>query len=108
VSDWPRIQAVTELALALLKADGGPDSVPQIRPEHYAKAQQAFDAALAELAMAKAYYRLGLLQPYPEPRPFIGMKLCEICGNKRCPHANDPANACTGSNEKGQPGSAYP
>lgn len=30
------------------------------------------------------------------------------CGNKRCPHANDHNNACTGSNEPGQAGSAYP
>ena len=30
------------------------------------------------------------------------------CGNKRCPHANDHRNACTGSNEPGQEGSAYP
>ncbi|MBW6637227.1 hypothetical protein KXT41_25380 [Salmonella enterica subsp. enterica serovar Weltevreden] len=29
------------------------------------------------------------------------------CGNKRCPHANDHRNACTGSNEPGQEGSAY-
>ncbi|MFS8319194.1 hypothetical protein RPF54_24860, partial [Enterobacter hormaechei subsp. xiangfangensis] len=29
-------------------------------------------------------------------------------GNKRCPHANDHRNACTGSNEPGQEGSAYP
>lgn len=36
------------------------------------------------------------------------MILCETCGNKRCPHANDHRNACTGSNEPGQPGSAYP
>lgn len=35
------------------------------------------------------------------------MILCETCGNKRCPHANDCKNACTGSNEVGQPGSAY-
>lgn len=30
------------------------------------------------------------------------------CGNKRCPHANDHRNACTGSNEPGQEGSAHP
>lgn len=29
------------------------------------------------------------------------------CGNKRCPRANDHRNACTGSNEPGQIGSAY-
>ncbi|EPC4592955.1 hypothetical protein ACSB4A_002438 [Enterobacter hormaechei] len=34
--------------------------------------------------------------------------VCPDCGNKRCPHANDHRNACTGSNEPGQDGSAYP
>ncbi|MFV8042986.1 hypothetical protein ACNQ05_24250 [Enterobacter cloacae complex sp.6701062] len=34
--------------------------------------------------------------------------VCPECGNKRCPHANDHLNACTGSNEPGQEGSAYP
>lgn len=34
--------------------------------------------------------------------------VCPECGNKRCPHANDHNNACTGSNEPGQEGSAYP
>ncbi|WP_454752115.1 DUF4031 domain-containing protein [Cupriavidus necator] len=35
------------------------------------------------------------------------MILCPTCGNKRCPHANDHRNACTGSNEPGQAWSAY-
>ncbi|WP_241165126.1 hypothetical protein [Citrobacter freundii] len=34
--------------------------------------------------------------------------VCPECGNKRCPRANDHNNACTGSNETGQVGSAYP
>ena len=37
-------------------------------------------------------------------QPFI---VCSICGNKRCPHATDHLNACTGSNEPGQAGSDY-
>ncbi|WP_208457235.1 hypothetical protein [Burkholderia gladioli] len=36
------------------------------------------------------------------------MVLCPTCGNKRCPHATDHRNECTGSNEPGQPGSSYP
>lgn len=36
------------------------------------------------------------------------MLLCPLCGNKRCPHANSHDNPCTGSNDPGQPGSAYP
>lgn len=35
------------------------------------------------------------------------MILCDQCGNKRCPHANDHRNECTHSNEPGQKGSAY-
>lgn len=33
--------------------------------------------------------------------------LCPTCGNKRCPKASNHENACTGSNEPGQPGSIY-
>ena len=36
------------------------------------------------------------------------MILCPTCGNKRCPRANNHRNACSGSNEPGQAGSAYP
>lgn len=32
--------------------------------------------------------------------------ICPDCGNKRCPHARNHRNACTGSNEPGQVGSA--
>ncbi len=35
------------------------------------------------------------------------MILCPICGNKRCPHANNHRNECTHSNATGQKGSAY-
>ena len=35
------------------------------------------------------------------------MILCQVCGNKRCPHATDHRHACTGSNAPGQRGSAY-
>ena len=35
------------------------------------------------------------------------MILCPDCGNKRCPHATNHNNACTNSNEPGQPGSRY-
>lgn len=33
--------------------------------------------------------------------------LCPQCGNKRCPKASHHGNACTGSNEPGQKGSAH-
>lgn len=35
------------------------------------------------------------------------MIVCNLCGNKRCPHATDHNLACTQSNEPGQPGSRY-
>lgn len=35
------------------------------------------------------------------------MVVCGACGNKRCPHAADHNLDCTGSNDVGQPGSAY-
>jgi hypothetical protein len=33
--------------------------------------------------------------------------VCPDCGNKRCPKATYHDNACTKSNEPGQPGSRY-
>lgn len=36
-----------------------------------------------------------------------GMIVCSVCGNKRCPHATDHEEECTGSNAPGQPGSSY-
>ena len=41
------------------------------------------------------------------PEQFTRMICCETCGNKRCPHATNHANACTDSNDVGQPGSRY-
>lgn len=35
------------------------------------------------------------------------MIVCPECGYKRCPKATDHELKCTGSNEPGQPGSAY-
>lgn len=35
------------------------------------------------------------------------MVLCPTCGNKRCPHATDHRNACTGGNDSDQRGSLY-
>ena len=37
----------------------------------------------------------------------IRMKLCQVCGNKRCPKATNSASDCTGSNDVGQPGSSW-
>jgi hypothetical protein len=48
---------------------------------------------------AETYYGL--------PVELARMIVCAKCGNKRCPHANNHRNECTGSNETGQKGSAY-
>lgn len=39
--------------------------------------------------------------------PVNRMIVCATCGFKRCPHATDHNNDCTGSNEPGQAGSSY-
>lgn len=48
---------------------------------------------------------------WAEASPYAQMRdrmfLCETCGNKRCPHATDHRNLCTGSNAPGQAGSWY-
>lgn len=45
---------------------------------------------------------LGLMNPVNSQ-----MILCEICGNKRCPHATNHNNNCTNSNAVGQEDSIY-
>ena len=47
-------------------------------------------------------------KPLFEQEEYTRMILCAICGNKRCPKANDHDHKCTKSNEAGQLGSAYP
>lgn len=42
-----------------------------------------------------------------QPLAMMRMFLCETCGNKRCPGASDHRNACSDSNEPGQPDSLY-
>ena len=38
---------------------------------------------------------------------FVGMIVCEFCGNKRCPHATHHIHKCTNNNDSGQEGSIY-
>lgn len=45
----------------------------------------------------------GMRLPADATRMFV----CQVCGNKRCPHSDDHRNPCSGSNEPGQPGSRY-
>lgn len=60
------------------------------------------NARVAEKPMPTHEMIFGVI----DPRTFRYF-LCETCGNKRCPHATDHRNACTGSNEPGQAGSRY-
>lgn len=64
-----------------------------------------FDGCLRCL-MAEAEMIRALIGDRWPPAPQF-MVLCPECGNKRCPRATDHLNACTRSNEPGQPGSAY-
>lgn len=41
------------------------------------------------------------------PLTMTRMVVCPKCGNKRCPHGTYHGNACTDSNDPGQPGSRY-
>ena len=43
----------------------------------------------------------------PNTMTDIRMILCQICGNKRCPHATNHIYECTNSNEPGQKGSSW-
>lgn len=49
---------------------------------------------------------LDLITRYMQSRSYRYI-VCDICGNKRCPHATDHELECTGSNDPGQPGSVY-
>ena len=43
----------------------------------------------------------------PNTMTDMRMILCQICGNKRCPHATNHIYECTNSNEPGQIGSSW-
>ena len=43
----------------------------------------------------------------PKDPESVYMRLCPLCGNKRCPKATDHNNECSGSNDAGQIGSIY-
>ncbi|EOC6721010.1 TPA: hypothetical protein ACGSC5_004112 [Escherichia coli] len=77
---------------------------PEQRAEH--------DAGIAEfkaiLGSAPATHDCQCRTCRPVTMNDMRFVVCPECGNKRCPHANDHRNACTGSNEPGQEGSAYP
>lgn len=91
-----RIEPDEPVAWARRHPDGDDDL-----PRHQYRAM----IGAAPLPPAIRFDTAGLDAHFPG---FREMVLCPTCGNKRCPHASDPANVCAGSNEPGQLGSAYP
>lgn len=74
-------------------------------PPLFAELRRLVEAALSVNQEAEACGCVPCLGPLASASRMV---LCPTCGNKRCPRANDHRHACTGSNEPGQPGSAYP
>ncbi|GDY37746.1 hypothetical protein [Acidovorax sp. NB1] len=128
LAKWGQPQAVAggdPVARVLLDCSGQ----PMVNPELLAAKELADPVAFDTMYPHRAPHRVAMLYPDAPPpqavrepqcwcltcRPMrlddphsIRMALCPTCGNKRCPKANDHRNACTHSNEPGQPGSAYP
>ncbi len=67
-----------------------------------------FEESLTDLIDAEMEPTCWCLTCRPVTMNDARFVVCPDCGNKRCPHANDHRNTCTGSNEPGQEGSAYP
>lgn len=57
---------------------------------------------IEEKCHCETCYPMDWKDPYS-----VRMIVCSICGNKRCPHATNHINECTGSNEPGQKGSSW-
>ena len=68
--------------------------------------EQALEALLVKASPAPTAvcHCIACLGPQESGRQMV---LCALCGNKRCPHANNHTNTCTNSNKSGQVGSAY-
>lgn len=62
-----------------------------------------YDICTCHACIERYNWRDILGQPLNIGRSIV----CEICGNKRCPHASNHEFRCTGSNAPGQPGSIY-
>lgn len=70
--------------------------------------QRAIDILVNKAANSSANPDCWCLTCRPVTLNDMRFVVCPDCGNKRCPRANDHRNSCTGSNEPGQEGSAYP
>lgn len=112
-------RAMTDAVYGLSKARiwGGMDwHYNPLNPLHYRPVMLALEACVnAPLASQPACHCHQCIKDFDLrdssgllPLSSAQMIVCPTCGNKRCPKANDHRNTCTGSNEAGQPGSAYP
>lgn len=73
----------------------------------FGDARMTLLAIRRRLAAQPAQVKCWCLTCRPQTPSDMRFVVCPTCGNKRCPHANDHRNACTGSNEVGQPGSSW-
>lgn len=112
LSDAPSALAVVR-ANALILAEQGkcpafdPLAKPN-QPDSYVSLDLLDSRRAADLAGCPCTTCITRYQTEHQGHSLINhMVLCPKCGNKRCPHANNHTNACTGSNEPGQPGSNY-
>lgn len=106
---WSKTQAkiVSAAIESLTAALARPDADPVEQSKYGGPELQAL--ILAELTAPVARKQQGCGCHACRPITFGDMRmvLCPTCGNKRCPHANNHQNDCTGSNQPGQAGSAY-
>lgn len=86
------------------------ESIPSCISEYHRGCDltDRINAALAGSAQTTPKPGCGCRTCHPLTINDMRFVICPDCGNKRCPRANDHRNACTGSNELGQEGSAYP
>lgn len=77
--------------------------------QYWTRDDFAFDIKeWAEFERETAYGpRCGCFDCSTDERRMTTFIVCGTCGNKRCPHATNHKNECTGSNEPGQKGSRY-
>ena len=99
-------EACIELKERAEKAEANEIRLQQLVIEAQDRAEKA-EARVKDLEREKSAPTCDCHACQPITMENNRMILCATCGNKRCPHANDHRNACTGSNELGQAGSAY-
>ena len=84
-----------------------PQQLVRGRWEGEQAASAGIAAAILDGCAPQAVPGCGCEKCRPNTLADMRMIVCAKCGNKRCPHATDHRNACTGSNEPGQPGSSW-